>query len=391
MSYLRLGGVLLALLVVLAPLAAQEEPSLKKILTEERITPCADYRHNARRLIPEWYLTGRIDSIYETINFIESQCDGVGFERLRRLLAIEAGEYAGDLCDSNMIEDVVFGGYWWGWYHRDARFWPVFGDAWLPRIDTSAYARLLQGLTDRLLVQTDSTTAEHALLRYYVRDPGYIRARLREHSYPGTCLQETYDREIDYQLALRDHNRVHWAVMTGIWIPLDRAELLGNKMQLGGKLGYRFNRLGVDLSLLFRFLESANEYVIRDGDKEDRGTSFLGGYLGADGAFEAVRSGRHTLSLIGGIGLDGFGPAGGEDDSETAGVNSLNLNIGMTYRLAVSSDLTRYIGVQGRYNVVKYGTGGGSDLTGNTISIAVMYGSLTNTASRRLKELGYYE
>lgn len=148
--------------------------------------------------------------------------------------------------------------------------------------------------------------------------------------------------------------------------------------------------MGAEGTLIFRFLDAKREYVVRQDDKEDRGRSFFGGYVGADLAYETLRSESHAVSLIGGIGLDGFGSGSSRnDDNSTSGVNSLNLNIGAEYRLACNRTRTRSVGLQGRYNFVNYATGGGTDLSGNTVSIDLIYGWLGNAASSWLEKLKY--
>ncbi|MCB2230025.1 hypothetical protein KQH82_04860 [bacterium] len=383
--------VSLILCLAAVSVSAQSQTDLKALLSPPRPDSCRDYIRNAHQLIPPWYDQGKLDSVRLVIEFVEQECETSSFDRLKTLLAIESGEFETDLCDSALIDHVLH-----GYYHRSGRSpdWLtllIWGER-IPLSDTTAYSRLVDSLTARLIRETDSTSAAYVVLMDFTGDYDYIRKRLHRGAYPGTCLQEAYNREIAYWLERRYRGRIHLAALTGIWMPQHAASVLGNKAELGFKIGWRGERLGTEGTVIFRFLDAKREYVVRQDGKEDRGRSFFGGYVGADLAYEAIRSETYALALIGGIGLDGFGHGSSKDDDDnTSGVNSLNLNIGAEYRLACNRTRTRYVGVQGRYNVVNYATGGRTDLSGNAVSLELIYGGLGNTASSRLDRLKYYD
>lgn len=382
-----------SLLLCLAAVSvfAQNQTDLKALLSPPRPDSCRDFVRNAHQLIPQWYDQGKLDSVRLVIEFVEQECETSSFDRLKTLLAIESGEFETDLCDSALIDHVLHGYYVRSGRSPDWLTLLIWGER-IPMIDTSAYSRLVDSLTERLIRETDSTSAAYVVLMDFTGDYDFIRKRLHRVAYSGTCLQEAYNREIAYWLERRYRGRIHLAALTGIWMPQHAASALGNKAELGFKIGWRGERLGAEGTVIFRFLDATREYVVRQDGKEDRGKSFFGGYVGADLAYEAIRSEIHSLALIGGIGLDGFGHGSSKgDDNSTGGVNALNLNIGAEYRLACGRTRTRYVGVQGRYNVVNYATGGGTDLSGNTVSFELVYGGLSNSASSRLDRLKYYD
>jgi hypothetical protein len=382
---------LLLLCLAAVSVSAQSQPDLRALLSPTRPDTCRNYIRNAHDLIPRLYDDGKLDSIWLVIDFVEQECETSSFGRLKTLLRIESGEYESDLCDSALIDHVLHGYYRRGDRSPDWLTLLVWGER-IPMIDTSAYSRLVDSLTTRLIRETDSSSVAYVIIMNLTYDYAFIRERLHRGAYPGTCLQEAYDREIAFWLERRYRGRIHLAALAGIWMPQQAASALGNKAEAGFKIGWRGDRWGAEGTLIFRFLEAKREYVVRQDDKEDRGRSFFGGYVGADLAYEAFRSEVHAVSLIGGIGLDGFGHGSSkDDDTSTGGVNSLNLNIGAEYRLACNRTRTRYVGLQGRYNVVNYATGGGTDLSGNTVSLELVYGGLSNAASSRLDRLKYYD
>lgn len=383
--------VSLLLCLTAVKVSAQNQTDLKALLSPPRPDSCRDYIRNAHQLIPQWYDQGKLDSLWLVIEFVEQECETSSFDRLKTLLAIESGEYESDLCDSALIDHVLHS------YYRRADRSPdwltllIWGER-IPMIDTSAYSRLVDSLTEHLIQETDSTSAAYVVLMDFTGNFDYIRERLHRGAYPGTCLQDAYNREIAFWLERRYRGRIHLGALTGIWIPQHAASVLGNKAELGFKIGWRGERLGAEGTVIFRCLNAKREYVVRQNGKEDRGKTFFGGYVGADLAYEAIRSEMHAFALIGGIGLDGFAHGSSKDDDDnTSGVNSLNLNVGAEYRLACNRTRTRYVGLQGRYNVVNYATGGGSDLSGNTISVDLLWGWLSGSADSYLERLKYYD
>lgn len=184
----------------------------------------------------------------------------------------------------------------------------------------------------------------------------------------------------------------HWALGSGVWSPQSAAGLLGNKMEITGRAGYRQRGFLIDLVGTLRFLDADAPYWVR-ADNAIRSTEyFFGGYFGLESGYECIRLNRFALDLHGGIGVDGFDCFGSDDNKPQKSINSANLNVGVTPRIFVNKYKTRYLGLQIKYNWLKYGTNGGSDLSGNAISVNLVYGDIGNSyAVNQLKELLYYE
>jgi hypothetical protein len=95
----------------------------------------------------------------------------------------------------------------------------------------------------------------------------------------------------------------------------------------------------------------------------------------------------NEIDLLGGIGLDGMDVLniGKPEDPNriTKSLNSLNLNLGIGFRHYFQN--RTYWGIEARYNFVNFKNTGGTDLTGNTISIRLNIGLSRNYyADRRL-------
>jgi hypothetical protein len=148
-----------------------------------------------------------------------------------------------------------------------------------------------------------------------------------------------------------------------------------------------------DLTLLLRFTKAREKYVYRQDGVFDTTDHFFGGYIGLDIGYELFTAGSSQFELLGGIGYDGFDTKNTDNNNQDGhSIGSLNLNIGFRHKLFVNKYRDWYVGVQGRYNIVKYGTDGGSDLSGNTFSIQLVIGRINNRTFRYYADaLGYYD
>jgi hypothetical protein len=123
-----------------------------------------------------------------------------------------------------------------------------------------------------------------------------------------------------------------------------------------------------------------------------RTNHFFGGYFGADVERTLLRLPKHQFDFLGGIGLDGFdtieteGQNSGTDDGKS--INSLNVNLGLGYKYFYNK--TGFLGLDAKYNMVNYRNTGGTDLSGNTVTLGLTLGFLWNESKQAaLKSLRY--
>jgi hypothetical protein len=88
----------------------------------------------------------------------------------------------------------------------------------------------------------------------------------------------------------------------------------------------------------------------------------------------------HELDILGGCGWDGFDALeiGKTNDPNrvTKSINALNLNLGVGYRKYLKNK--SYVGIEMRYNVIDYQNRSGTDLTGNTVTVRLKFGTSRN-------------
>ncbi|NUO81616.1 hypothetical protein HUU05_16215 [candidate division KSB1 bacterium] len=94
--------------------------------------------------------------------------------------------------------------------------------------------------------------------------------------------------------------------------------------------------------------------------------------------------------MLAGLGWDGFDAIESDKNRKAKSINSLNVNLGLGYRQFFKPYSTHYLSLEGRYNFVNYATHGGSDLSGNTITLRLIYGQLGNARkNNRLRTFDY--
>lgn len=382
---------LLSFAIVSGVLAQEDTTGMHALLTERSTEKCDEYVFNAMLLIPDMYQRGQSDSVLQLIRFIESECDYRTFASLRELIAISHGDFDGTLCDRltvcSLIGDVpgygCFGIYYVpsDWIQRRYNGPP-----------SQRYADFEDSLAKELLRETDSTTVAHYWLRHFTGDDSFILRHLKARDCPEPCLQDAYDTRVA-ELCTEQYNfRAHLGIIVGAWIPQDEADVLGPKAELGARAGLYAGRFGFDATLVLRFLRAREEFVIMDNDRPDSGRSFFGGYCGLDCSYELLRSDRHSLGPLLGIGYGWLGHAESGDNSSRPYADVLDLNVGWTYRFAYNRTRTKYLGLSLRFNPVNFGTAGGTDLSGDAFSITLIWGWLSHPwATGELERLGHFE
>lgn len=348
---------------------------------------CYQYWRTVFPLIPEYHRQGMFDSIEVMTTRLDSLCEpvrnyySVNDYKLVRL--IETGQIDSNWCDST-IDSFLFGLL--ASYMEDVDF----GERGpIVRPDLQTYNDFVDSLAQALSERIDTTSLEHLVCQYCLDRRDYIIDRLKNGGYPNTCYQRTYDRKvaaIEYDL---EHRRIHAAFNVGLWAPLGNADVLGNKVEVGGEFGLRKSRFGFDGTVLVRFLDAKDDYELYLNSALTPTTEqFLGAYIGASVSHRLFSQMKYGIELFAGGGYDGFRT---KHDDGSATLHSYNINTGLTARYFYNDTKNRFWGLQLRFSFVDYDTNGGTDLSGNTISLNVIYGYMGNpNVTDRARRLHYY-
>ena len=357
-------------------------------------TDCETVAYNSANLIMYFYAIGDFDSIGITLNEWQQSCGmSEPIVRTRLLFSILADTFSEQIYDSSMVDyilnymiriDTTIDPELYYDYPDYFGFVPIRGE----------YDYFTQTLADELLGFEFYHPMELLFSRFYANlltDP--IKELQLVADYQVTDLRKYYYREVDKYRYKPDFNA---AGFTGIWIPGGNAALLGNHPVLGFQCGIWTGKMKYNATMAFRLFKSKTEYsYMKDGIK-DSTDYFLGGYVGIDLERVLLRIKRNELTVLAGVGFDGFSTmvTNTEDDNpdndEGHSVNSINTNFGLGYRYFLKNNF--YVALQGKYNIVNYNNQGGTNLSGNCITISFLVGGFGNGEKEiRLRELRYIE
>ncbi len=372
---------------------AQDNEELHKLLTKESIYKCADYALNSTILIPRYYREGKIDSLKLILDFWEDRCgENSRILYTRLLLAIKDGEFTDDMYDEEIIDELI--SYrrimesinQYGYPQRS-----FFGGGFDPEV-----RRKFDEFTEKLardgLANSDTTSVAFLLGLFFCREFNVFFEKLKTPMYEGTKLQQYYFRTVEYLKNDRGW-QTHYAVSVGCWYPVGNLNVLGRHPEVGFSFGRKKSKLQYDLSFTTRFQHADTVYTVeQDGflDSTDNFTSF---YIGLDCAYEVARFGPIHVNMLAGGGLDLIHTVDDRDDDERKKVlSSYNFNAGFGGRLYLNKYRTWYVSLCGKFNLVNYNTGAGTDLSGNAFTVGVTIGHLSfGKANEALRLLNFFE
>jgi hypothetical protein len=375
-------------LILSSNISAQNFDSL---MTVNRQLDCSDIAYNSALLFEKYCSNNQYDLAKSILKYWEKKCGyREPLHRAHLLLALKKMEYHDSLLTQNILVNV---------FNYKARMDMVkYHNYYDYEMYKSYYGYIPAGQEfdmftvkefERLKSMYGTNTIEYLLCEFYSDNHDTLFVKLQTNDYGTSTLAQEYNKTLRRYVNMYD---IHLSLVTGIWIPTGKLNLLGVHPELGFQTGVKHKKMNYDMTILLRFVRSPNEYLAKRAKSDDSELTnrFLGAYIGLDIGRDIYVSGKHELQLTGGIAFDGF-DALQEDkdlDLKSASAGSYNFNMGLAYRYYLSNG--RYIGLRAKYNIVDYTLNNVVDLTGNTISIQFIYGKLTNnTKANNLKALKY--
>ena len=361
----------------------------KELLTQ---TPnCENVAFNSSRLIERFFGLKNYDSITVVSSRWEDFCGTT--EPLFRLKVL------------NQIQGRTFSDIW-----MDKEYLMNFIFLYLDRIDyakepnakqvyerykipfgyislNSPFDDLTVVWANSLLDKADLLPVERAFCLLYSNQADAFWQMLKDQKVSGAKLQEVYNEQIRKTSKMAEAN---FGLMTGIILPFGNlSDIVGIKPEFGIQFGVKSNKLQYDLSIILRTGNTKKEYMVIYQDQPKVTNHYLGGYLGLDMAYELWKEHRREFDLLAGIAYDGFDAVESDLENDVKGksINSINLNFGLGYRFYGRG--LNYWGIQAKYNFVNYNNKGGTDISGDYVSLiftANLFGNIQkNQMEKRLK------
>lgn len=383
LSYFKLRWLVFSTMGILLfnPVSAQP-PDLSGIMTD-RMPDCNDIRFNAMTLIPEYFKRNEVDSAIMVLDYWTYHC-GKSQESYPAQVLLNMHR------DSVPIDDRPMAGFFgWGWsvhpYEGSYGLWTYRRPTRM--VDRSrAYYDFLRGLAENQAARQDLPPFEHLTALYFAGQQDSLLSAYRHHEFPERPSQADYLNRLD---AARRMIEFHYGFFAGAWIPTDNLSMLGTHPEMGFLMGLQFDRFIVDFTFAIKFVKAAEEYRFVKGDSTYTTDNFFGVTLGGDFGYRLVKTPKSEIQLIGGIAYDNFTVVPYDDETEAKSItaDALNLNLGFNYRYYFQGDM--YLGLRMRYNALNYNSHGGSDLSGDAVSVGLAFGWAGNGyKSRQLSQLG---
>lgn len=331
---------------------------------------CTDVKAAAYREVPRFVLKDRPDLLYEFVLYWENRCPTT--ETVFRTLLLGSiwdGGFDEDLYDEDVIEYLI------------DRFDPP-AKSKNPSL-RKEFDKFTSSWADQLLPHVPQQSLEAFFCLFYSGKTDEAWALLKSEDLEETWLRFYYDEEMSY---LSKNDPVPTLAVTGGgWWPSGNLEFAGEKPLVGLLTGVRWPHWLLRFVFEVRVGRTTEPYWVNEGEYFGRSDRFDAILIGAEGGRILGRKGRHGLEVFGGVGLDAVKPFQDEDFMLT----SLNLNLGLGYRLFLGKNQNWVLGADLRHEWIGERNENADSMSGQAWSLRFSLGFLFEEGkNRRLKGLG---
>jgi hypothetical protein len=349
---------------------------------------CEDVSLNCFRILPDLFYEDKPDSVFAFLDFWADHCGhSEPIVRTEILAHIWEGNFSEDLYGKRILDDLL----WFRLKLSDVRsdwtthYWryEAYDASEAEQLDALVdYDEFIADLADQLRPATKPGSLEHLFCLFYMGEPDSLLLGIREDRNRDTKLRRYYDEEV---ARLRRVSDLDIAVTFGSWQPTRKLEVVGNHFALGALLGLSGKRWIGRVAGEVRLGKSSNYYSVRRAGDPESTLEYLGVYGGVEAGMRLWRSRHHAVDLLVGVGYDGIRALlpnedrlAEEGDTEYEGdwwLNTVNRNATLGYRYFFGPNSNTQIGLEVRYEVAGYETGGGgTDLDGEAWNYRLVVG-----------------
>jgi hypothetical protein len=358
--------------------------------SDERIynPTCPNIMFNSTRLLPVYYARNNPDTIQYILRYWENEC-GLSEPLMRAKLLFSI--WGDSLSEASYNDDVIDYLLMYMKNRREStratHYIPPDPVADSFDIFTEMFAR-------EILRKKPCTEIDSFFTGFYVNTTVHPFRCLKDSFFIGTLLRYAYNSEVK---KIREQPDGHLAIEAGSWIPMGAVSVLGPHPLLGIQGGYKLHHMIFNASVHFKFLNAPDTFHVEYKDSAWITKHVFGNFFGIDVGYQLFHTNQHELYLTAGLAYDGLEllnvdltPDNPNDRKITRNIGSMNINAGITYRYYTSR--RSFLGLEGKYNFVDYKNKGGTNLAGNTITLAIVY-SFTGNKNKyqRLKDLDALE
>jgi len=373
------------ILFLLLSIQSFSQINIEKLMTK-RLLSCDDILVNNAELLPVYYRQKSMDTLSAFVDYWKKECGPDEFfpTTITTLLSIQNNNSLND-APKNVLSELSF--YMMYKYIFDDKYTyhlenkRFYGKDRLLLKKAALFDLIKLWATD-LLKKPDLTKEQEFVLNVYNGKIDNLE-RLKTPPYNTTNLAKTYMAYPKSPDCKKNYYTNLLSVYSGLWMPTGKLGRLGNHPVLGFRYGVRSLKLIMELDFRVAFLKSKNKYLVLNDNTHnlEETTYFSDAYMGAHFGYRLINRNNHFLHLTAGAGyelLSTIKPSGNNDKNKP--LSSFNFNAGMayTYRFYNRS----YISLEAKYNFVNFKNTGGSNLSGDYISLNLIYGFVANWVRR---------
>ena len=364
---------------------------MHELLVQDDPNTCRMYHYNFERQAPRLYQEGKIDSILNVIDYIKNECGpAANLEVSHLLLMCEGGRFADSLVGQVTVPQML-------WYRTEEEFsaW------WLRRSVLFGYGQPIDNtheqfkefqtqLAERVAAPENVEPSEESIGLFYSGSFDSAFSRIQADDMQGTGLRRSYD-DLVARTRLQFPERGHFAFLLGNWNPQGNNRLFGPHVELGLQGGPEWHRWRLDFTINYRFSHSREMFIVDSLGQPVRTDKFNSWLFGGEIGYKVFDNATLSTDFFVGVGYDVvFSITEAGDPEEYKSHGSLALSAGIRQRVFLNHQSGWYLGGAVRYSKVDYGNSGGTDLSGNTLTVSLISGwSLHATLKQFLRKLNY--
>jgi hypothetical protein len=365
---------------------------MHQLLTQDDPNTCRKYHYNFERKAPRLYDADQRDSILDIIEYIKTECGPASnLEIARILLLADMGGFSDSLIGSSTISQMLWfrseQEYLLDWQRRSL----LYG---YPRNLDNTYDNFhsfLTGIAEQAASDPEISPMGQTIGLYYSGQFDSAFTRVQSNELEGTALRENYD---DFVQRVKNEfsRRGHIGFQVGDWIPKGNINRLGKHPDIGLQLGGEGNLFRGDAVISYKFLSAKEKYQVDSLGQLVPTDEFNCWLFGAEGGVKFIDRGRISTDLFIGVGWEVLLSVVEAGDPNTQKTHSSPFfSFGLRQRIFLDKRSGWYVGGAVRYSIVDYSNSGGTDLSGNALTVSIVTGwSIHETLKQFLTKLNYH-
>jgi hypothetical protein len=354
--------------VALSPMLKADDDTIELgHLFDESLTTWYEISYRCSELVPYFYELGEQDSLSYILQYWEQEA--YTLEPIRRvwtLNQIAQNSFESELVTSTTVDDFVEYLVTLEQQNDDSLHWRLElydTDKKGPKYISGDFNAFTRQLANDLLQFTDLSDDEYLICLFYAHEFDEFWRLIKSDEARYTTLA----KRIKIFRKEQQTGFMHFGFFLGYYSPRKSFLTFGEKANIGGTIGVDLERLNLDFTLLFQFLNSEKNYNIYHQDELFETNHYFRFYIGAEPAFRLYDWKHAQVHLLSGIGADIVEVVSESDNpfaEEPITIAGLNLNVGIGFQHIVKKGFPLSIQYQLRYEFAGYDTDGGTDLSG---------------------------